>query len=60
MGSSSACATRLARHKVPVRFHVVDAFPTTDGANGTKIRRHELRRLATEILAADPEADSSV
>ena len=56
----AACATRLARHKVPVRFHVVDAFPTTDGANGTKIRRHELRRLATEILAADPEADSSV
>lgn len=42
------CAGRLARHKVPVRIVVLDEFPTTPGANGTKIQKVELRRLAAE------------
>ena len=46
------CGQALARFKVPARIFAVDAFPTTRSANGTKIRRAELRRMAEERLAA--------
>ena len=46
----SHCAAALARFKVPARIFVVDGFPTTKSANGTKIRRAELRRMAAERL----------
>jgi fatty-acyl-CoA synthase len=39
-------AGRLARYKVPVRVHAIDAFPVTDGTNATKIQKHKLRELA--------------
>ena len=33
----------LARYKVPARIFAVDAFPTTESANGVKIQRARLR-----------------
>ena len=47
------CGRSLARFKTPARIFAVDEFPTTKSANGTKIRRAELRRMAEERLAAD-------
>ncbi|BBK33192.1 fatty-acyl-CoA synthase [Stella humosa] len=43
----------LARYKVPARIFAVDAFPTTESANGMKIQRARLREEATRRLAAD-------
>lgn len=45
------CGRSLARFKTPARIFAVDEFPTTKSANGTKIRRAELRRMAEERLA---------
>lgn len=51
----SHCRRRLANYKVPARVVVIEAFPTVDGANGVKIRKAELRRLAGELdLSRDP------
>ena len=44
------CAGALARFKVPARIFAVTEFPITRSANGTKIRRAELRRMAQERL----------
>ena len=44
------CAAALARFKVPARIFAVEEFPTTESANGTKIRRADLRRMAEERL----------
>ena len=41
---------RLARYKVPVRVFAIDAFPVTDGANGTKIQKNRLRDQAQARL----------
>ncbi|MCP5372729.1 MAG: AMP-binding protein [Hyphomicrobiales bacterium] len=46
------CRAGLAGYKVPARVFVVDRFPTTDGPNGVKIQRAELRRMAAEGMAA--------
>ena len=46
------CGRSLARFKVPARIFAVDEFPTTRSANGTKIRRAELRRMAEERVGA--------
>jgi len=40
------CARRLAKYKVPAKVIVLDAFPTTDSANGVKIQRARLRAMA--------------
>ena len=48
------CGQSLARFKVPARIFAVDEFPTTMSANGTKIRRAELRRMAEARLASHP------
>lgn len=45
------CRARLANYKVPRRMFLIDAFPTTLSANGTKIQKSRLRVLATELLA---------
>ena len=42
------CLAGLAKFKAPDRIFPIDAFPTTKSANGTKIQRAELRRMATE------------
>lgn len=46
------CQATLARFKCPVRVVQVDAFPVTDGPNGVKIQRAELRRQAEALLLA--------
>jgi fatty-acyl-CoA synthase len=46
----AVCRLRLARFKVPIRVVGVDSFPTTAGANGTKIQRGRLRELAASVL----------
>lgn len=37
---------RLADYKRPEAIHVLDAFPTTEGPNGVKVRKSELRERA--------------
>ena len=46
------CGRSLARFKVPARVFAVAEFPTTKSANGTKIRRAELRRMAEERVGS--------
>ena len=41
----------LARYKLPARIFAVDAYPTTESANGRKIQRAKLREEATRRLA---------
>lgn len=43
------CRAQLAGYKVPARVFVVDAFPTTQSANGTKIQKARLRALAYDL-----------
>lgn len=50
---AAGCARQLARFKVPARVVALDAFPVTEGANGTKIQRQKLREMAAELLKAD-------
>ncbi len=50
---AAACADRLARFKVPTRIVALDAFPVTEGANGTKIQRQKLREMAAKLGDAD-------
>ena len=42
----AAARQNLARFKVPARIVALDAFPVTDGPNGAKIQRAELRKMA--------------
>ncbi len=51
------CAAQLARYKVPIRVLVVDEFPTTPSANGTKIQKVRLRELAAAALTATAPTD---
>ncbi len=44
------CRNGLANYKRPERVVVVDQFPVTDGPNGVKIRKVELRDQAAEII----------
>ena len=44
------CADRLARYKVPAKVVMVDEFPVTLSANGTKIQRSKLREMAATVL----------
>jgi fatty-acyl-CoA synthase len=46
------CRSRLAIYKAPVRAVAIDEFPTTAGANGTKVQRTKLRELADALLAS--------
>ena len=43
-------AARLARFKVPARVFAVEAFPVTEGSNGTKIQKTRLREMAQARL----------
>jgi fatty-acyl-CoA synthase len=45
-----ACRAELARFKVPHRVLGVDAFPTAASANGERVQRGELRRMAVRAL----------
>lgn len=44
------CAGRIAAYKVPKRVFVLDAFPVTHSANGTKIQKTRLRDMANELV----------
>ena len=44
------CRNGLAKFKIPVRIVQLERFPTTDGPNGEKIQRAELRAMAEEML----------
>jgi fatty-acyl-CoA synthase len=44
------CRRRLAKSKVPVRVHQLDAFPTTPSANSTKIQKGKLREIAQTLV----------
>lgn len=46
------CQATLARFKCPVRVLAIDAFPVTDGPNGVKIQRAELRAQALATLTS--------
>src|SRR6266516_3372302 len=46
----AAAASIMAAFKVPARVWFLDAFPVTQSANGTKIRRNKLRDMAIERL----------
>ncbi|MDQ3470126.1 MAG: AMP-binding protein [Actinomycetota bacterium] len=53
------CAAGIADFKVPRRIVVVDDFPSVDGPNGRKIRKHDLReRAATLVAIGDPAGAS--
>lgn len=45
------CASALARFKIPVRFVVLDQFPTVEGPNGSKVQRQALKIRAAETFA---------
>ena len=49
-GILQACRDSLAKFKVPVRAVTVAEYPTSNGPNGPKIARAELRRMASAIL----------
>lgn len=44
---------RLAAFKLPARIWVVAEFPVTQGANGTKVQRAALRKMAAERLSSE-------
>ncbi|MVW70595.1 AMP-binding protein [Bordetella sp. 15P40C-2] len=46
----AACASSMAKFKVPVRVVFVDEFPTVQSANSNKVQKHELRHIAQELL----------
>ena len=50
-------AARLAKFKLPARFTAVQAFPTTKSANGVKIQRATLRRMARQAPGARPPTE---
>lgn len=50
-GWTLACQQQMASFKVPVRFEVLDAFPTVESANAVKIQKNRLRDLANQLLA---------
>jgi fatty-acyl-CoA synthase len=46
----SHCLDGMAKFKVPLVISRLDAFPTTDSANGVKIQRKKLREMAMAEL----------
>ena len=45
------CQQMLPKFKTPVRVVAIDEFPVTRSANGTKIQRTKLRKMAEDLLA---------
>jgi len=46
-------ADRLAKYKVPAKVFVVDEFPTTPSANGSKVQKTKLREMAETRLRGE-------
>ena len=55
-----AAGTLMAPYRTPARVWLVDAFPSTDGPNGTKIQRGRLREWARARLAEETGTGPSV
>ena len=53
------CRETMANYKAPVRAAAIDAFPVTRSANGTKIQKAELRRMAEAMAAAGEPAQGA-
>ena len=49
----AGAAGLMAPYRTPARVWFVDAFPSTEGANGTKIQRGRLREMALARLAEE-------
>ena len=49
------CLAGMAKFKVPYRIFPVSDFPTTTGANGTKIQRSKLREMAIQMLTTESD-----
>ncbi len=49
----AALKRRLAGYKAPKRLYVLDAFPTTESANGVKVQKKRLREMAEDRLSAE-------
>jgi fatty-acyl-CoA synthase len=47
------CSRSLAPFKLPIAFHSLDGFPTTNSPNGTKIQRAKLREMAEAALRVE-------
>jgi fatty-acyl-CoA synthase len=45
------CRRGLAGFKVPAAFFCLESFPTTQSANGVKVRRAKLREMAAGLMA---------
>ncbi len=52
------CRQALAPFKVPLRIFAIDAFPTTDGPNGRKVQKQQLRELAQRQCSTEKRNDS--
>ena len=46
------CQQTLPKFKTPVRVVAIDEFPVTRSANGTKIQRTKLRKMAEDLLSS--------
>jgi fatty-acyl-CoA synthase len=53
------CRKDLAKFKVPQRIIALTDFPKTEGANGVKVKRDELREMAAEALEAEEVRSSA-
>lgn len=51
-GWAAGCKQHMASFKVPVRFEVLEAFPTVESANAVKIQKNRLREMADQLLAS--------
>ncbi len=47
----ASCRSGLANYKMPDQIVIVDDFPVTDGPNGIKIRKVDLRTRAAELYS---------
>jgi fatty-acyl-CoA synthase len=47
------CRKHLAKFKVPQRVIALPDFPKTESANGVKVKREELKEMATEALETE-------
>lgn len=47
------CRAGLAKFKVPARIGVVENFPVAESANGVKVQRGELRKMAEALVAGE-------
>ncbi|MBY8978346.1 AMP-binding protein [Rhodobacteraceae bacterium NNCM2] len=50
----------VAAFKVPSWLWLIDAFPVTESANGTKIQRTRLRQMAMERIACESDKETSL